>query len=104
MLEKAQQTVEKLVDNFGEVKPTLMFAVPRIFNRIYDGLQKRMAAQKGVAKLLFDRGLTGGSSGNISVRIDDGWLMTPTGSTLGTLDPARISKLKPKHCGALRSS
>ena len=44
-------------------------------------------------KSIFDRGLTAGSSGNISVRVDDGWLMTPTGSSLGNLDPARISKL-----------
>lgn len=42
---------------------------------------------------LFKRGLSGGSSGNISVRLEDGWLMTPTGSSLGNLDPARISKL-----------
>jgi ribulose-5-phosphate 4-epimerase/fuculose-1-phosphate aldolase len=46
-----------------------------------------------LAKSMFDRGLTFGSSGNISVRVDDGWLMTPTGSTMGDLDPARISKL-----------
>ena len=46
-----------------------------------------------LARSLFDRGLTFGSSGNISVRLDDGWLMTPTGSTLGELDPARIAKL-----------
>ena len=46
-----------------------------------------------LAKSLFDRGLTFGSSGNISVRVDDGWLMTPTGSSLGSLDPARISRL-----------
>jgi ribulose-5-phosphate 4-epimerase/fuculose-1-phosphate aldolase len=46
-----------------------------------------------LGKSIFDRGLTAGSSGNISVRVDDGWLMTPTGSSLGTLDPARISKL-----------
>jgi ribulose-5-phosphate 4-epimerase/fuculose-1-phosphate aldolase len=46
------------------------------------------------AASLFNRGLTHGSTGNISVRLDDGgWLMTPTGSSLGTLDPARISKL-----------
>lgn len=44
-------------------------------------------------KGLFDRGLSGGSSGNISVQLEDGWLMTPTGSSLGNLDPARISKL-----------
>ena len=42
---------------------------------------------------IFERRLTFGSSGNISVRIDDGWLMTPTGSSLGRLDPARLSKL-----------
>jgi len=43
---------------------------------------------------LFKRGLTAGSSGNISVRLDDGgWLTTPTNSSLGFLDPARLSRL-----------
>ncbi len=43
---------------------------------------------------LFERGLTPGSSGNISVRLDDGgWLVTPTNASLGFLDPARISQL-----------
>lgn len=42
---------------------------------------------------LFERGLTGGSSGNISARVADGWLLTPTNVSLGRLDPARISKL-----------
>lgn len=47
----------------------------------------------GIARSMFDRGLTHGSTGNISLRIDDGWLMTPTGSSFGALDPARLSKL-----------
>ena len=54
------------------------------------------AARDEIAKLaksMFDRGLTFGSSGNISVRVDDGWLMTPTGVTMGSIDPGRISKL-----------
>lgn len=42
---------------------------------------------------LFDRGLTAGSSGNLSARVDDGWLLTPTNASLGRLDPAAISKL-----------
>lgn len=42
---------------------------------------------------LFARGLTAGSSGNMSVRLDDGYLFTPTNSCLGFLDPARLSKL-----------
>lgn len=44
-------------------------------------------------KMLHERGLATGSSGNISVRLDDGWLVTPTDSSLGALDPARLSKL-----------
>ncbi len=43
---------------------------------------------------LFERGLTPGSSGNISVKLaDGGWLVTPTNASLGFLDPARLSVL-----------
>lgn len=43
---------------------------------------------------LFERGLTPGSSGNISVRIaDGGWLVTPTNASLGFLDPAQLCRL-----------
>ena len=43
---------------------------------------------------LFERGLTPGSSGNISVRLDDGgWLVTPTNASLGFLDPDRLARL-----------
>lgn len=42
---------------------------------------------------LYLRGLAHGSSGNISVRLDDGILITPTNSCLGRLDPARLSKV-----------
>jgi len=46
---------------------------------------------------LFDRGLTPGSSGNITVRLDDGNLLcTPTNASLGTLDPAALSLLDPQ--------
>src|SRR5271154_5262407 len=42
---------------------------------------------------LFSRGLTFGSTGNISVRLPEGgWLMTPTNASLGRLDPATLSK------------
>ncbi|MEM7312074.1 MAG: 3-oxo-tetronate 4-phosphate decarboxylase [Planctomycetota bacterium] len=44
-------------------------------------------------KSLFDRGLTSGSSGNISVKLPDGMLITPTNSCLGRLDPDRIAKV-----------
>jgi ribulose-5-phosphate 4-epimerase/fuculose-1-phosphate aldolase len=45
------------------------------------------------ARSMFARGLTGGASGNISLRLDDGGLLvTPTGSSFGELDPARLSR------------
>ncbi|MFY0596449.1 MAG: aldolase [Cognatishimia sp.] len=47
-----------------------------------------------LAKSLFDRGLTCGATGNLSMRLSDGnYLVTPTGSSMGFLDPANISLL-----------
>jgi ribulose-5-phosphate 4-epimerase/fuculose-1-phosphate aldolase len=46
-----------------------------------------------LGRSMFERGLTHGSTGNLSARCDGGWLLTPTGSSLGKLDPARLSKL-----------
>jgi ribulose-5-phosphate 4-epimerase/fuculose-1-phosphate aldolase len=53
-----------------------------------------------VGRSLFDRGLSPGTSGNLSVRLDDGFLMTPTNSSLGALEPGRLSHLDPE--GGLR--
>lgn len=58
--------------------------------------EEEKAAREGLVrwgKSLFDRGLTPGSSGNLSVRLDDGYLFTPTNSCLGFLDADRLSKL-----------
>jgi 3-dehydro-4-phosphotetronate decarboxylase len=46
-----------------------------------------------IGRSLYRRGLSPGSSGNISARLEDGWLLTPTNSCLGELDPASLSKL-----------
>jgi ribulose-5-phosphate 4-epimerase/fuculose-1-phosphate aldolase len=55
------------------------------------------AARDAICRLgasIFSRGLTFGSSGNISVRVaEGGWLMTPTNASLGELDPARLSRI-----------
>lgn len=45
------------------------------------------------SRSLFERRFTVGSSGNISVRLDDGYLFTPTNSCLGFLEPERLSRL-----------
>ena len=50
-----------------------------------------------LAKSMFDRGLTAGSTGNISARTADGGLLvSPTGTSFGRLDPARLSRLDVK--------
>jgi ribulose-5-phosphate 4-epimerase/fuculose-1-phosphate aldolase len=46
-----------------------------------------------VGKSLFDRGLVHATAGNISVRLDDGFLITPTDACLGFLDPAALALL-----------
>ncbi len=46
-----------------------------------------------VGKSLFERGYVHATAGNISVRLDDGFLITPTDACLGFLDPAKIAKL-----------
>ena len=59
-----------------------------------------------LAASLFARGFSVGSAGNISVRLDDGYLITPTNSSLGRLDPARLARLDAefRHVGGNKPS
>ena len=47
------ESVQTIIENLSEVRPTFLFAVPRIFNRIYDGLSKRMEEESPVKRKLF---------------------------------------------------
>jgi ribulose-5-phosphate 4-epimerase/fuculose-1-phosphate aldolase len=59
-----------------------------------------------VGRSLFDRGYVHATAGNISVRLDDGYLITPTDACLGTLDPARLARvdLQGQQTGGDRAS
>ncbi len=46
-----------------------------------------------VGKSLFDRGYVHATAGNISVRLESGFLITPTDACLGFLDPAKLALL-----------
>ena len=52
-------SVDKLIANLAEVHPTVLFSVPRIFNRIYDGVQKQMSEKPGIIQALFRAGMSG---------------------------------------------
>jgi long-chain acyl-CoA synthetase len=51
------EAVDKIVANLAEVSPTVLMSVPRIFNRIYDGVNKQMAEKPGVIRNLFRSGI-----------------------------------------------
>jgi long-chain acyl-CoA synthetase len=55
------EAVDKIIANLAEVKPTLLFSVPRIFNRIYDGVNKQMSERPAIIRSLFQAGLRAAS-------------------------------------------
>lgn len=55
-----------------------------------DALRRQMS---DLCRSLFERGFSVGSAGNVSARLPDGLLMTPTNSRLGDIEPEAISKL-----------
>ncbi|WP_319404866.1 long-chain fatty acid--CoA ligase [uncultured Desulfosarcina sp.] len=54
------ESPQTIVDDLALVKPTFLVAVPRVFNRVYDGLNAKMNEQGGLAKKLFDMGVNAG--------------------------------------------
>lgn len=94
------ESVPKIVDNLGEVKPTLLIAVPRIFNRIYDGLQKRMNEAGGLKKSLFDAAI---ANANYRKKLEaerrrSGW----ADFKHGILDKLVFSKVRERFGGELK--
>lgn len=58
-------------------------------------MEERFAREEicRVGRSLFERGHVHATAGNVSVRLDDGFLITPTDACLGFLDPARLARL-----------
>jgi long-chain acyl-CoA synthetase len=46
------ESVDKIIVNLGEVQPTLLFSVPRIFNKIYAGVQKQIAEKPALVQAM----------------------------------------------------
>lgn len=56
------ENVSTIIANLAEVRPTILMSVPRIFNRIYDGVKKKMDQEGGIKKMLFDAAISNAES------------------------------------------
>ncbi len=91
------EAVDKIVANLPEVKPTVLMSVPRIFNRIYDGVNKQMTEKPAVVQKLFHAGLKASSKKKKG---------EPLGliekATLAIADKVVFSKIRDKFGGRLK--
>jgi long-chain acyl-CoA synthetase len=89
--------VANLVGNLAEVKPTVLFAVPRVFNRIYDGVGKQIAARPGPVVRLFGKGI------ELGVARARGEKLGPLGTALlGLIDRALFARVRERFGGQLQ--
>ncbi len=94
------ESVDKLVDNFAEVRPTVLFAVPRVFNRIYDGVQKKMAEEGGLKETLFHAALANArAKEELESRGESSWWVN---AKHNFFDKLVFSKVRDRFGGRLR--
>ncbi len=89
--------IPNLVGNLADVKPTILFAVPRIFNRIYDGVNKQMTERGGFVQNLFNAGIAAASKKN-----DGESLGFMEGIKLTVADKLVFSKVRARFGGRLK--
>ncbi len=94
------ESVQTLMEDFQLIRPTVLLAVPRIFNRIYDGLQKRMAEEKPLRRKLFERGMAVSRQRRLlAERGKRSWLLD---LQYRLFDRLVFSKIKARFGGSLR--
>ena len=89
--------IPNLVGNLAEVKPTILIAVPRIFNRIYDGVNKQMAERPKPIQSLFRAGIAAATKKKRGESLTLG-----EGLALAAADKLIFSKVRGRFGGRLR--
>ena len=89
--------VKNLVANLADVKPSILFAVPRIFNRIYDGVNKQISDKPGIIQSLFRSGIAGAGK-----KSNDEVLGIGESMSLWLADRIIFSGIRDKFGGQLR--
>jgi long-chain acyl-CoA synthetase len=91
------ESVEKIIPNLAEVSPTVLISVPRIFNRIYDGVNKQMAEKPGVIRNLFHAGIRAAAKQRKGQSLGIGEKLT-----LAVADRIIFTKIRGKFGGRLK--
>lgn len=95
--------VQTILEDIQQVKPTFLIAVPRIFNRIYDGLWARMNKEGGIKKKLFLFALNAAKEKRVALEAGQSpGFMTNVKFNLG--DKLVFSKIRDRFGGQLRES
>lgn len=91
------ESVDKIVPNLAEVKPTVLISVPRIFGKIYDSVNRQMQARPAVVQSLFQAGL------RLAGKRRTGALLSLLEKvTLGLADRLIFSKIQARFGGRLK--
>ena len=91
------ESVNKIIDNLAEVQPTLLFSVPRIFNRLYGVVQKQISEKPGVVQALVKSALAASKK-----QRDGGTLSFGEGIILGLANRLVFSKVRARFGGRLK--
>ncbi len=91
--------IPNLLPNLAEVKPTILIAVPRIFNRIYDGVNKQMGERPKLIQKLFSAGISAATKKKRGQPLTLG-----EGLALTAADKLIFSKVRGRFGGRLRFS
>ncbi|MEO8878557.1 MAG: long-chain fatty acid--CoA ligase [Polyangiaceae bacterium] len=91
------ESVNKIIDNLAEVQPTLLFSVPRIFNRLYGVVQKQISEKPGVVQAMVKSAL-----GAAKKQREGGTLSFGEGIILGLANRLVFSKVRARFGGRLK--
>ena len=94
------ENVTTIIANLSEVRPTILFAVPRIFNRIYDGVQKKMADEPPIKQALFARAMKNSDALRTQKESGGAGFLASTADKL--YDKLVFSKVRERFGGRLR--
>ena len=93
-------SAKTLMDDLPEIKPTILVSVPAVYNRIYDGLKKLMAAEGGIKKMMFDQAMS--NADKRSTLAAEGKTSTFVELQQGLFDQLVFSKVRDRFGGRLK--